>query len=469
MIKLAIVGAGSVVFSGRLISDLTLTEGLKKSRAVVALMDVNEDRLNAIYNLAKRCAKERGAKLVFEKTFSRKKALSGADFVINTAFIPGYRQMEAERKIAEQHGYYRGIGDNVSDYYGSIGAYWQLRFFLELARDMERFCPKAWLLQTANPVFEGCTLIGRESTCKVIGMCHGYARFLDIMDALNINYEEVDFQVAGFNHCIWLTRFRVKGENGYSLLDRWLAEEAPRFWSSEEYMFEPRNYQLSPAAFAMYKFFGLFPVGDTVRSVSPWWFNSDLKCKQRWFPAGGMDSEVGWACRLSRNMEQLRQLIKAGMATRSPAGQFLPSTRSLEPHIPFINAVVNNEPTRLVLNVQNLGTLKGIPDDVFVEIPCVVQGENILYEKIEPLPKRLMLYVMIPRWLKMERTLQAFIEGDRASLILSLMEDPRTSSFDQAVQVVEKLLTQPWNEEAERHYRTGLQDYAQWTNFPSWP
>jgi len=458
MIKIAIIGAGSIVFSMRLISDLTLTPGLRKSR--VTLLDINKDRLEAVYNLALRCAKERGAQLVFEKTNSRKKALSGADFVINTAFIPGYKQMETERRIAEQHGYYRGIGDNVSDYYGGVGAYWQLRFFMELAQDIEKFCPKAWLLQSANPVFEGCTLIGRKSACKIVGMCHGYARFREITNALGINYEDVDFQLAGFNHCIWLTRFRVKGENAYPLLDRWLAEKAPHFWNSEEYMFEPRNYQLSPAAFAMYKFFGLFPIGDTVRSVSPWWFNRDLKSKQRWFPAGGMDSEIGWICRLSRNMEQLRQLSNTARDTSSPVGRLLPSSMSEEPHIPFINAMVNNEPTRLFLNVPNAGAIKGIPQDVFVEIPCVVQGEKMLYEDIEPLPNRLMLYIIIPRWLKMERVLQAFVEGDRGSLILSLMEDPRTSSFKQAAQLVEQLLTQPWNREAEQHYRNSLLDYS---------
>lgn len=456
MVKITIIGAGSIVFSVRLISDLVMTPGLHQSKVV--LMDIDKHRLNAVYCLATRYAKEKGVKLEFEKTTSREQALKGADFVINTAFVGGYKQMEIERKVAENYGYYRGIGDQVSDYYGGIGAYRQLKFFLDLAQEMERLCPKAWLLHSANPVFEGTTLIGRKSDVKVVGFCHGYAHVEEIIRALGLSPEYVEFQLAGFNHCIWLTRFQYKGQNAYPLLDKWLEEEAPKWWNDERYLFEPRNYQLSPGAFAMYKLFGLFPIGDTVRCVSPWWFNTDLKTKQQWFPAGGMDSEIGWTCRLSRNMEHLKQLLEAAKDMSSTVGHLFSHTPSGEQHIPFINAVVNNEPTRLFLNVPNKGAIKTFPQDVFVEIPVVVSGEKIEYEPIEPFPNRLMLYIMIPRWLRMERTLQAFVDGDRGSLILSLMEDPRTNSFQQAQQLVEELLQQPWNAEALAHYKKTIPD-----------
>jgi len=452
MIKIAIIGAGSVVFSGRLISDLVRAQHELRGAHIV-LMDINRERLEVIYALATRFAKERGARFVFQHTTSREEALQGADFVINTAFIPGHRRLEAERDIAEKLGYYRGIGDRVSDYYGGIGAYAQLKFLLELAREMEKLCPKAWLLQSANPVLEGTTLIARETSVRVVGMCHGYAKILDVLQALELLENEVEYQVAGLNHCIWLTRFRYKGENAYPLLDRWLETKAQTFWADEKYLFHPQQYQMSPAAFALYKMFGLFPIGDTVRAVTPWWFHENLETKKRWFPAGGMDSEIGWTCRLSQNIRQFQRFEQAVKTNSFNFSELFPDKPSYEPHIPFVIAVVNNKPIRLVLNVPNQGIIKGIPPDVVVEVHCLVRGEEIHPEQVEPLPKRLMLYVLIPRWLRMERMLHAFQAGDRLSLVLEIAEDHRTRSWEQAVKVVEELLAQPWNKEAQQHYK----------------
>jgi alpha-galactosidase len=60
---------------------------------------------------------------------------------------------------------------------------------------------------------------------------------------------------------------------------------------------------------------------------------------------------------------------------------------------------------------------------------------------------------MIPRMKRMEKILQAFMDGDRKSLVLMLMEDPRTKTFQQASGLVEELLAQPWNSEAADHYK----------------
>jgi len=133
MVNISIIGAGSVVFSTSFIRDLCVTESLWGSK--ITLMDISRDRLKVVHNLAVRYKKETGARLKIRTTMNRRDALEDADFVICTVKVGGYRPMEIEREIAERYGYYRGIGDRVCDYYGGIGAYHQLKFFLELAKD----------------------------------------------------------------------------------------------------------------------------------------------------------------------------------------------------------------------------------------------------------------------------------------------------------------------------------------------
>ncbi|MEM2111048.1 MAG: alpha-glucosidase/alpha-galactosidase [Candidatus Bathyarchaeia archaeon] len=454
MAQISIIGAGSVMFSMAFIRDLCITKSLAGS--TVTLMDINKERLDMIYNLAQRYKKEVKADITFNRTTNRKEALQGSDFVISTVMVIGYDAMETEREIAERHGYYRGIGDRVFDYYGGVGAYSQLRFFLDLARDMEDLCPDAWLIETANPVFEGVNLITRETKVKTVGVCHGHFATEDMIKVLGLDVQNCRVQTAGFNHCIWLTHFLYKGENAYSIIDEWIENKAEEYWKSEKYLSVPpwESEQMSPGAVDTYKMFGLFPIGDTVRSMSPWWHHTDLKTKQRWYgPTGGFDSEIGWKIYLDRHDEKMRKMSElAEDPSSSLIGEF-PPIMSGEQHIPIIDAIANDKETILQLNIPNKGAISGIPDDVVVEIPTLVSGRGIQGIHVGGLPKRLMLYGIVPRMRRMEQILHAFLNGDRKSLLLMLMEDPRTKSFEQAERLLKELLAQPWNAEAEKHYR----------------
>lgn len=451
MAKIVVIGAGSVAFSVSLIQDFALTKGL--SGSTVTFMDISEERLEMVYNLASRYIEELGMELNLEKTTSREKAIEGADFVIDTVKVDGYDFMEAEREIAEKHGYYRGIDDKVSDYYGGFSAYKQLKFFLELARDVERISPNAWFMQVSNPVFEGTNLIARETRLKVAGFCHGAQGYKDIVRVLRLNPEDVEVQVVGLNHCTWLTKFLYRGKDAYPLIDEWIEKESESYWKSDEYLHNPWNYHITPAAVEMYKLYGVFPVGDSVRSVSPWWFNTDLKTKEKWFSSGGPDSEVGWTMYLFRLREKLRMMERIAENQNIVITEQLPPKPSGEVIVPFIDAVINDRKTKLILNVPNNGVIEGLPDDVVVEVPVIVSKDGIERERIDKLPSRLMLHIMIPRWQRMEIILQAFREGDRTSLLLMLMEDHRTKSLEQAKALIEELLAQPWNASAREHYK----------------
>jgi len=452
MVKISVIGGGSVIFSGILIKDLCLNKNL--SGSTVTFMDISRERLEFVQSLALRYAKETGANFNFEITTDHKKALQGSDFIINTVKVGGYAGMEAERDIAENHGYYRGIDDRVCDYYGGIAAFHQLKFALDLAEDIGDYCPQAWLLQAANPVFEVTSLLIKETGIKAVGCCHGYNGYKNIIKVLGLNHEDVYVQAAGLNHNIFLTKFMHKGKDAYPILDEWIEKESAAYWKSPEYLYDPWNAELSPSAVEMYKFFGLFPIGDTVRVGPLWWHHTSLKEKAKWLPAGGPDSEVGWTMHLNRLTSGLNMMRTLAADPNSLLTAIYPPIASDEPFVPFIDAIANGNSARLALNVANKGIIIGLPDDVAVEVNVSIDRDGIQAENIEKLPSRLMLYFLVPRWLKMERVLRAFKENDRESLFLMLMDDPRTNSTDQAEQVIEEILSRPWNKETDKHYKS---------------
>ncbi len=101
-------------------------------------------------------------------------------------------------------------------------------------QDMEDTCPDAWLILAANPVFDGCTLMTRQTKIKVIVLCHGHYGIYDIAMVLGLDRNKVTFQAPSLNHCIWLTDFRYEGKDAYPLIDKWIETKAEDYWKNWE-------------------------------------------------------------------------------------------------------------------------------------------------------------------------------------------------------------------------------------------
>jgi alpha-galactosidase len=446
-VKIAIIGAGSAQFSAGIVRDLCVHPGLHGSH--VAFMDIDQRRLDMIARLAERLSQELGAGLRFSQTTDRTAALQGADFVINTAQVGGHAWTEAQRTLAERHGYYRGAG---------LHGFAQAAFFLEVARDIERICPHAWLIQSANPVFEGCTLMARETGVKVVGLCHGHYGYRDIARVLGLELEHVTAQMPGFNHWIWLTDFRYKGQDAYPLIDRWIEAEAEAYWAAslnaDDHAFW--DNQMSPAAIHQYWLFGRMPVGDTPRAGG-WWYHVDLATKKRWYGhLGGFDSEIGWGQYLDHMGENVRRVEQVALDESRPVSATFKPVQSDEQIVPIIDALVNDVEGLYQVNIPNRGPiLGGFPEDLVVECQGVVNGAGVRGVTVPPLPRKLMVGAMIPRWERAELFVEALRSGDRDLMLLYLLRDQRARSLEQAEALLGEWLADPRNAHLARFFGAG--------------
>jgi len=442
-VKISVIGAGSAQFSLGLVKDLCLTGSLAGSQ--VSFMDINPERLEMIYRLASRYANELGADLRFEATADRQASLKDADFVINTAYVKGHHHERAMREVTARHGYYYG-GVNLGDFY-------QLRLMLDVARDMERICPDAWLIQSGNPVFEGCTLMTRETGIKVCGLCHGHYGYRDIARTIGIDPDRVTWQAPGLNHNIWLTHFIYEGKDAYPLIDEWIETKAEEYWRTHVAI-GTHDVQMSRGAVHQYRMYGLFPIGDTVRRGG-WWYHTDINTKKYWFgePWGGPDTELArpiFVANLERRIAEMTELANNPKASLVEA---FGSTRTREQQVPIIDGLVNDHEDQFQVNVPNHGALEGLPDDVVVEVPALVNKRGIQPIHVGSLPPKVMLEHIMPDWLDMERSLLAFKTGDRSMLLWNVLDSHQTRSYDQAVAVLEDLLAMEGNEEMAAYFK----------------
>jgi alpha-galactosidase len=446
-IKIGVIGAGSAQFSLGLVKDLCLTEGLNGS--LVSFMDVDGERLAMIEKLARRYAGELGADLRFEASTERKAALQDARFVINTASVTSHHHQRAVRELTAKHGYYYG-GVN-------LGSHEQLAFMLSVAQDMERICPDAWLIQSGNPVYEGCTLMTRETGVKVCGLCHGHYGVYEIALTLGLDPRRITWQAPGLNHNIWLTHFLHDGQNAYPLLEAWIAGQGEEYWRTHVAQ-RTHDTQMSRGTIHMYRMFGLMPIGDTPRRQQNWWYHTDIETKKRWFgePWGGPDTELARPFFVQNLEKRLAEMTRLTNDPRASLVEAFGREKTREQQVPIIDALVNNNEYQAQVNIPNHGALPGVAADVVVEVPAIVNAKGIQPLRVHPLPPKIMLEMILPEVLDMERELLAFKTGDRTMLLWNTLNSPQTHSYDQAVAVLDELLAMPGNEElAARFGETG--------------
>jgi alpha-galactosidase len=338
--------------------------------------------------------------------------------------------------------------------------YHNLQLMLECAQDVARICPDAWILQAGNPVFAGTTLMERETGVKVCGLCHGHYGYRTIARTIGLNPERVTWQAPGLNHNIWLTHFYYDGEDAYPLLDDWIVNEAEAYWKERE---AERGIpaQMSPAAVHQYKMFGLMPVGDTPRSGG-WWYHTDLETRIRWYggPGGGGDTPEGRDRILKRKEQRFKEMKEAAYDPQIRPIDMFGDKKTSEQHIPIIDALINNNEFRAQVNVPNRGTLAGLPDDVAVEVPAIVNVKGIQPLRVDPLPQKVMLERIYPVWLSMERTLEALLSGDMSMLLYGILESHGTRTYDQAVEVLQALIDIEPNEPMA--YLEDIHDHYRW-------
>lgn len=437
--KISIIGAGSVQFSMDVVRDIALTPDLKGSEVV--FMDIDSTRLSMITTLAKRFNDEVASDIHFRATNNRKEAIEDAGFVVNTALAGNHQLMENERNVQQQNGYYHGIAVHAP--------YRQLKLIHNIANDVEQFGKSgAYILQSANPVTEGCTIMTRETNVNVVGLCNGFLEYEKILDAVELPKKGIIYEAPGINHSIWMTKLQVNSKDVYPDIDKWITEKSEKYWESWSPEFD--EMQLSPAAIDLYKLYGLMPIGDTCRASWPgaWWYHTDAETKKKWWGLrGGHDGEEGWKLHLEWLAERQKQIVTAMENPKIPLVTIFPAIKSREQIVPLIDAIVNDKPGSFQVNIPNNGAIYGLPDDFVVEVPAIIDGKGVHAQKIERLPDSVMFGVLYPRWIFAERIISAYKTGDIRFMLQVYLSDQRTQSREQAEKTINATISMKGNEE----------------------
>ena len=216
-IKIAYIGGGSRGWAWGFMSDLAAVEDMCGS---VYLYDIDFDAAKKNEKIGNGIKDVEGCKSVwnYKAVETIGEALKDSDFVV-ISILPGtFDEMESDVHFPEKYGIYQSVGDTAGAG-GILRALRTIPMFEEIAENIKKYCPDAWVINYTNPMTMCVKTLYRVfPQIKAFGCCHEVfgtqkflAKALDEMCGLkDVSREEIKVNVIGVNHFTWLTKAQYK-------------------------------------------------------------------------------------------------------------------------------------------------------------------------------------------------------------------------------------------------------------------
>ena len=362
MVKIVIIGAGSHVFSRRLITDILSYPELRDS--TISLMDIDQERLDLITAFAKRLVEQYGFKTRIESTMNRRVTLEGADYVIVSIRVGGLEAYKLDLEIPAKYGVIQGIGDTI----GPGGVFYGLRHIptiLDICYNMEDLCPEAWLINYTNPMAMICWAINDYANIKSVGLCHSVqGTAAELARYIGAPVDELSYWVAGINHMAWFLELKWRGQDAYPILRE-------KFKDPSVYMREDAHWAGADIVrVEIFKAFGYFNT-ESSQHMSEYvpYFRKRPELLKRF----KLIDPVERLDRMEKNRIKQDEELKILVAK----GHKFPLERSRECCSYIIHSIETRVPRRINGNVKNSGLITNLPYGCCVEVPCLVDKRGI--------------------------------------------------------------------------------------------
>ena len=415
MPEITLIGAGSLVFTRNLSSDILLTPALQES--TIRLMDIDPTRLRQAQAIVQSMIDQRQLKAKVLATTDRQEAVAGADYVITTFQQGGLDAYRLDIEIPQKYGIEQCVGDTL----GPGGVFRALRtipVLLDLCDDLDVLAPDALLLNYVNPMAANCWAVADGSGRPHVGLCHSVQGTSEMLARwIGVPYPEVNFVCAGINHMAFFLQFRRGKEDLYPLI--WEALERPEVVAEE------------PVRTDLMKSCGYFVTASSghASEYSPYFRKNAAMVAEELVPRF-TDPANHWFD-FARTGGYLRHCLHRLEQFQTDydeivAGAF-PSERSHEYGSRIIEAMETNQPALIAGNVPNTGLIPNLPEGCCVEVPCLVDASGIQPTHVGALPSQLAA---------LNRTninvqsliVEAALSGDTDAVYHAVMLDPLTSA-----------------------------------------
>lgn len=405
MTRVVFIGAGSVVFTRQLLTDLLRFDDLPQLALV--LHDVDPGRLDVARGTATQVSARLGRPLNVEATLDRRRALDGADVVVNMIQVGGIDATRVDLELPASFGLRQTIGDTT----GVGGVFRALRTFPVLsaiARDMLELCPEAWFLNYTNPMAMNVWWMSVVAPqLKTVGLCHSvYWTVNDLCDLVGVPLADTTYRAAGVNHQSWLVQWDHGGESLYPRLRERIAAD-PEL---------ERRVRVE-----IFRRIGFYPTETSEHSSEylSWFLHSDEQIERfRLRPLEYLGISEDNVAEFTAARAALDAGTELELHDEGDAAEYAPQ---------IIHSLLTGTEREIHANVVNRGLIDNLPEGAVVEVPARVGAAGVEPIAMGAIPtagaalNRTYLSVA-------ELTIEAARTGDRELVRRAVLVDPNASS-----------------------------------------
>ncbi len=419
MPKITFMGAGSTVFAKSVLGDSMCTPALQDSH--IALYDIDPVRLKEsermIKTVNKNVNKGRAKITAYCGKAERRAALRDANYVVNAIQVGGYKPSTViDFEIPKKY----GLKQTIADTSGIGGIFRTLRtvpVMLEFARDMEKVCPNATMLNYTNPQGSLVTAMASATDIKLVGLCHsvqccaeGLLSNVGMLD----DVKKLQWNIAGINHQSWLLSVTDDGKDLYPEIKKRAAKlvRAARKKGAE------KNWDM--VRLEMMRHFGHYITESSEHSAEYMPYRIKHRYPELIEEFNIPIDEYIWRCeaQIEGWKTQSKDMIRNSKLSHK---------RSHEYASYIMEAMETDVPARIGGNVMNTGLITNLPSEVAVEVPCLVDRNGVQGCYVGELP---------PQCAALTRTFanvhilgaRAALSGKKDHVYQAAMMDPHTAA-----------------------------------------
>ena len=433
--KLVLIGAGSTVFTQRLVADIILAG--EADRWELALVDIDPVTLDAVEKLVGKMMLAQGAAIPVTATTERRTVLPGADFVVTTIAVGGRRGWQRDIEVPRTYGIFQPVGDTALP--GGISrAMRMIPPMIAIARDVAELCPDAYFFNYSNPMTAICRAIRKDTGVPVVGLCHGVhhvegviARFLGVKEGAISSFG------IGLNHLTFFTRLLHNGENAIPKLHAKLKEQKATLddelarksvWANIVTDRAPR-YSDDPFSWGMFEEYSIFPCAMDRHAVEfyPERFPGGNYCGRKLgreaFP---IDERIALG---DQWFEQMLAIANSNEALPKSYYENVPGES--EQLLEIIHSLTRDERKVFSVNLPNQGQAPYLPSGAILECNAAAVGGGFAALSADPLPAALVAKLQA-KLAAVELTVDAALSGDRELMLEALLADGGVGDADTA-------------------------------------
>ena len=414
-----------------ILTDILLESELNSSE--ITLYDIDSSRLKTSQIVADKIASSLKVSASIKSTNDRKKALKEADFVIVMIQVGGYKPSTLiDFEIPAKYGLQQTIGDTL----GIGGIMRGLRtvpVLVEIAEEMLELCPRAMMLQYVNPMAINCLGLSHfVPELRYVGLCHSVqGTVADLARDIGEDFNKIEFECSGINHMSFFTKFAKKLNNGST------EDLYPKIFQKGETGDFGSNWDgcSNKVRYEVLKKLGYFVTesSEHFAEYTPWFIKSHQKDLIRKF-----DIPINEYIR--RCEKQILEWDKQekDMLTNPK----IDNNKSVEYASRVILSMITGKKDIIYGNVLNTNLIPNLPNNSCVEVPCVVQKDDLVPQVVPPLPIHLANLIQTNISVQ-QLTVEALKTRKKDSIYYAAMLDPHTAgelNLDQIWKMVDELI-----------------------------